>query len=49
MAANLSEIDLPFVTRASGGDSRAVADIVRALQAPVYGIALRSDPSATAG
>lgn len=41
MSTRLAEIDTGLVALASSGDAGAVADIVRALDRPVYGIALR--------
>lgn len=41
MAWKLAEIGPALVGRAADGDSQAVAEIVRALQKPIYGIALR--------
>ena len=37
----LADIDTALVTLAADGDAGAVADIVRALERPVFGIALR--------
>jgi RNA polymerase sigma factor (sigma-70 family) len=41
MTRSLTEIDDALVALAADGDGRAVAEIVRALQKPLYGIALR--------
>jgi RNA polymerase sigma factor (sigma-70 family) len=41
MANALADVDAALVTLATAGDGRAVAEIVRALQQPIYGIALR--------
>lgn len=41
MAQTLAEVDTVLVTRAADGDARAVAEIVRVLQRPLYGVAFR--------
>src|SRR5262245_50079171 len=41
MALALADVDPALVSLAADGDARAVADIVRALERPIYGIALR--------
>src|SRR5215813_5052738 len=41
MTRALADIDAALVALAADGDARAVADIVRALERPIYGIAQR--------
>ncbi len=41
MTRTLAEIDLPLVALAADGNAHAVDEIVRALERPVYGIAMR--------
>ena len=41
MTRALADIDTALVALAADGDARAVADIVRSLERPIYGIALR--------
>jgi RNA polymerase sigma factor (sigma-70 family) len=41
MNSTLAQVDAALVARAAEGDGTAVTEIVRALQKPVYGIALR--------
>ena len=46
MVRTPDQIDDELVHRATGGESEAVSEIVRALEKPVYGVALRmlNDP-----
>jgi len=41
MTRSITPIEAALVQRAADGDARAVAEIVRALEKPVYGVALR--------
>jgi DNA-directed RNA polymerase specialized sigma24 family protein len=41
MTSTIADIDTALVTLAADGDSRAVAEFVRALERPILGIALR--------